>query len=333
VTDDRLLLGVDGGNSKTIALLARADGTIVGAGRAGACDHYVEPLPGAAYEEVAKAISAALEAAGAEASGLERAVLSLAGADWPEDCETYAREVAARLGMTAPITVVNDALGALRGGTDDGVGVAIVCGTGTAVGARAADGRIWNVSFWAEPSYRYSLARGAVEATLEAELGIAEPTLLQQLVPASTGHGSVEELLRAMTLLGRTRPPLAKTAVALLDAAEQGDATAHRVVREVAHAMVQMARVSARRVGLARPSPLVLAGGLFRHPSDLLEQTIAVELPGSEIVMARFEPAVGALLMAFDEHGSEPDLERMTDTIPPPELYATISVEAPTIWL
>ena len=91
---------------------------------------------------------------------------------------------------TAALTVVNDALGALRGGTSDGVGVAIVCGTGTAVGARASDGRSWNVSFWAEPSYRYSLARGAVEATIEAELGIGEPTLLQQLVPASTGGRS-----------------------------------------------------------------------------------------------------------------------------------------------
>ena len=330
---DPLLLGVDGGNSKTIALLARRDGSIVGAGRAGACDHYVEPRPGAAYDEIAKAISAALEAADAVVAQIERGVLSLAGADWPEDREAYAREVSSRLGASAPLTVVNDALGALRGGTTDGVGVAIVCGTGTAVGARAGDGRSWNVSFWAEPSYRYSLARGAVEATIEAELGIGEPTLLQQLVPASTGHTSVEELLRAMTLLGRTRPTLSRTAIALLDAAEQGDATAHRVIGEVGHAMVQMARTAARNAGLETPSPVVLAGGLFRHPSERLAEAIAAELPESEIVMARFEPAVGALLLAYDEQGLEPDMEQLTDTIPPAELYATIGVDTPTIWL
>jgi N-acetylglucosamine kinase-like BadF-type ATPase len=330
---DGLVLGVDGGNSKTIALLARADGTIVGAGRAGASDHYVEPTPGAAYDEVAQAIRAALEAAGARTSQVVRAVLSLAGADWPEDCEAYRREISSRLGASAPFTVVNDALGALRGGTSDGVGVAVVCGTGTAVGARAADGRVWNVSFWAEPSYRFSLARGAVEATLEAELGIAEPTVLQQLVPAATGHRSVEELLRAMTLLGRTRPTLSKAAVALLDAAELGDATAHRVIREVAHEMVRMARVSAQRAGLDAATPVVLAGGLFRHASDLLEEAIAEELPESEMVMARFEPAVGALLMAFDAHGIEPDVERLVASIPPAELYATFSIDTPTIWL
>ena len=288
---------------------------------------------GPAYAETRKAITTALEAADAVLSQIERGVLSLAGADWPEDCEAYARELSSRLGETAPLTVLNDALGALRGGTTDGVGVAIACGTGTAVGARAADGRIWNVSFWAEPSYRYSLARAAVEAAIEAELGIGEPTMLQQLVPASTGHSSVEELLRAMTLLGRTRPTLSRTAIALLDAAEQGDPTAHRVIGEVGHAMVQMARTCGAQRRAREPSPVVLAGGLFRHPSRRLAQVIAEEMPESEIVMARFEPAVGALLMAYDEQGLEPDMEQLIDTIPPAELYATIGVDTPTIWL
>ena len=155
-----------------------------------------------------------------------------------------------------------------------------MCGTGTAVGARAADGRIWNASFWAEPSYRYSLSRGAIEAAARAEVGIDEPTLLQQLVPASTGHGSVEELLRAMTMLGARRPPLGLPAIALLDAADQGDATARRVLGEVADAIVEMARASARHAGLAAPTPIVLAGGLFRHHTDVLERALAERAPG-----------------------------------------------------
>lgn len=330
---ERLLLGVDGGNSKTIALLARADGTIVGAGRAGACDHYASPTPAAAYDEVATAIVRALEAAGAGAAQLDSAVLSLAGADWPEDCEIYAREVGARLSTTLAITVVNDAIGGLRAGTTDGVGVAIVCGTGTAVGARAADGRIWNTSFWAEPSYRYSLSRGAIEAAARAEVGIDPPTLLQQLVPASTGHGSVEELLRAMTMLGARRPPLGLPAIGLLDACDRGDATALRVLGEVADAMIEMARVSAEHAGLAVATPIVLAGGLFRHHTDVLERALAERAPESEIVMASLEPAVGALLLAFDEAGVAPDNGRLLATIPSAELYETRSSDAPVVWL
>jgi len=42
----------------------------------------------------------------------------------------------------APL-VVNDAIGPIRTGTDDGVGAAVVCGTGGAVGARNARGDVF----------------------------------------------------------------------------------------------------------------------------------------------------------------------------------------------
>ena len=221
----RLLLGVDGGNTKTVALIAREDGTIVGAGRAGCSDHYGEITPAGAYEEIASSVRAALAASGGEATDIASSCFSLAGADWPEDIVVYERELAGRLQLPIPVAVVNDAIGALRAGTSDGVGIAVACGTGTAIGARAHDGRVWHVSHWGLPSYRFSLARGAIEAAVQAELGIEPPTLLQELVPASAGHRSVEELLRAMSMLGVTRPPLGHTAIALLDADARGDAT------------------------------------------------------------------------------------------------------------
>ncbi len=253
----RLLLGVDGGNTKTVALIARDDGTIVGAGRAGCSDHYGETTPSAAYEEIASSVRAALAAAAQMRRDIAGACFSLAGADWPEDIAVYERELAARLQLPIQAVVVNDAIGALRAGTSDGVGVAVACGTGTAIGARAHDGRVWHVSHWGLPSYRFSLARGAIEAAVQAELGIEPPTLLQELVPASAGHRSVEELLRAMSMLGVTRPPLGHTAIALLDADVRGDATAHRVIGEVA----RRDRRRGSRIGCTRGPGSPLAGG------------------------------------------------------------------------
>jgi hypothetical protein len=197
----RLLLGVDGGNTKTVALIAREDGTIVGAGRAGCSDHYGEITPAGAYDEIASSVRAALAAGGGEAIDIASSCFSLAGADWPEDIAVYKRELAGRLQLPIPAAVVNDAIGALRAGTSDGVGVAVACGTGTAIGARAHDGRVWHVSHWGLPSYRFSLARGAIEAAVQAELGIEPPTLLQELVPASAGHRSVEELRAGLRAL------------------------------------------------------------------------------------------------------------------------------------
>ena len=59
-----LLLGADGGNTKTIALVADRDGTILGAGRAGTSDLYNAVSVGAAIGAIGAAVAAALEAAG-----------------------------------------------------------------------------------------------------------------------------------------------------------------------------------------------------------------------------------------------------------------------------
>jgi N-acetylglucosamine kinase-like BadF-type ATPase len=59
------VLGVDGGNTKTIALIARHDGTIVGAGRGGRGDIYGAGGPEAALAEADRAVWTALEACGA----------------------------------------------------------------------------------------------------------------------------------------------------------------------------------------------------------------------------------------------------------------------------
>src|SRR5712691_2248936 len=142
------LLGVDGGNTKCVALVARRDGTIVGAGRAGCSDIYAVDDPATALAEIDLAVSSALASAGASTDDVEAAGFSLAGADWPEDHDFLRDELSRRLPRVGHLEVVNDALGALRAGASDGVGLAVVCGTGGCVGARSPDGRAWHSSWW-----------------------------------------------------------------------------------------------------------------------------------------------------------------------------------------
>jgi N-acetylglucosamine kinase-like BadF-type ATPase len=320
----RLLLGVDGGNTKTVALVAREDGTIVGTGRGGCCDHYGLTTPEAAYDEVAGAVRAALAEAGAGIDQVVAGVFSLAGADWDEDIEVYRHELGRRLAPGFELHVVNDAIGALRGGTTDGVGAVVVCGTGTAIGARGPGGGLWHVSMWGLPSFRFSPSRAAIEAAVHGELGITRPTRLQQTVPEILGFGSLEGLLKAISLPGAERPVLGPASVALLDAAEAGDSIALRAIREVAGQIADMLRAGAKLAGLASPSPVVLAGGLFRHRSDVLVRALERELPGSALVEARFEPAAGALLLAFDEAGIAADPGRLIGSLPTDELFTSL---------
>src|SRR5262245_475221 len=58
------VLGVDGGNTKTIALIAGLDGAIVGAGRGGCGDIYGSTRDNPGIPQVERAVRAALAAAG-----------------------------------------------------------------------------------------------------------------------------------------------------------------------------------------------------------------------------------------------------------------------------
>ncbi|HJZ47304.1 MAG TPA: BadF/BadG/BcrA/BcrD ATPase family protein [Roseiflexaceae bacterium] len=324
------ILGVDGGNTKTIALLARQDGTILGAGRGGCGDIYADAGPDGAIAEIERAVLTALASGGAQAADLEFGAYSLAGADWPEDFALFEREMR-RLGFGRTIKVVNDALGALWAGAPDGAGVSVVCGTGIAIGARGLDGRIWHGSFWLEPLGANELGHRLLRAVLRAELAIDPPTALTARVLEFYGCEHLEQVLHACTARGATPPNVGRLARVLLDEAARGDPTARRIAIEHGQALGDYALVAARQVGIERvPFTLVLAGGVLRHPGRLLAETLAARVrdvaPDVHVIDSRFEPAVGALFLALESAGvaiDAPLLARLTPTLPSAAFFAT----------
>ncbi len=313
-----LFLGVDSGNSKTVALVARADGRVVGWGRGGGGDIYVSEAD--AVAAVTEAVEGALAAAGVGVSALTASCLSLVGADWLEDFDFWRLE-AQRRGYPQ-VLVVNDAIGALRAGTA-GDGVAVVCGTGAAIGARRG-GMVWHSSFWQEPMGGAVLGERALRLIYRAELSLGPATLLTDKVLAYFDLPTVEAVLHRLTAR-RTRglggAGVAALARLLLDAAAEGDEAARFEVASAAVTLAEYAWVAACKVGLQGPFPLVLAGGVLRHPSLLLREALVTHLktrlPYARPIITPFEPVVGALLLALElaPGASQPSPEEFTDTL------------------
>jgi N-acetylglucosamine kinase-like BadF-type ATPase len=325
------VLGVDGGNTKTLALVARSDGAILGTGRAGCGDIYGAASPAAAIAEVESAVNRALMEANIHPVRLSASVFSLAGADWPEDFKLLEDAMRVRR-YGKDILVVNDAMGALRAGSPDGAGVVVACGTGAAIGARHPDGRIWHSSFWQEPQGADELGSRALRAVYRAELGIDPPTRLTERILAAYGARSVEEILHSMTARDIPWPqPRRHLVRPLFDAADAGDPTARRIVISHGKALGDYAIVAARKVGLLEtPFTLVLAGGVLRHPSPLLRDALVerVQEIASEAraIQSRFEPAAGAVLLALEQARIKADdalLERLEKTLPGATFFAT----------
>jgi N-acetylglucosamine kinase-like BadF-type ATPase len=235
-------------------------------------------------------------------------------------------------GFGRTVTVLNDALGALRAGSPDSTGVAVVCGTGAAVGARAPDGRIWHSSWWQEPQGSRHLAEKALSAVYRAELGIDPPTVLTCRVLEIFRRTNVESVLRLFTARDVERPAdLSAVTRALLEEAAGGDRTAWEIVHGHGLALGDYALAAARQVGIdSTPFTLVLAGGVLRHPSTVLRDAIVARVlsaaPQSRPVMACFEPVMGALFLALETAGvlvDEVVLRQVEATLPPRSLFQT----------
>ncbi|MBX5459041.1 MAG: hypothetical protein IRZ31_19275 [Thermogemmatispora sp.] len=339
------VLAVDGGNTKTLALVATLDGQIRGYGRAGCGDIYHIP-PGeqasahepAALGEIERAVEAALRQADCHPTDLEAAVFNMAGADWPEDFALLEAAMRAR-GYGQRLLVQNDALGVLHPaciGSTTNSGVSVICGTGAATGARGPDGRTWHSSHWQDSVQGAGhLGQQVLTAVFHAELGISPPTTLRERVLAYFDARSVEEVLHRLTARlpqeQETRP-LSGLAAALLDEAEAGDGVARRLVRKHGSALGDFANVAAQRVGLEGQSfPLVLAGGVLRHPSPLLAEAIIARVhsrsPQAQPTRPRFEPVVGVLFSALelaDQRIDEQLISRLLPTLPPASFFDTL---------
>ncbi|TMD01250.1 MAG: hypothetical protein E6J11_03655 [Chloroflexi bacterium] len=299
------VLGVDGGNTKTVALIASLDGTILGAGRGGCGDIYNASAgklwpdsASAAVANIEYTVNAALDAAGIKAADLVTSVFNMAGADWPEDF-VYLQTAMQERGFGRTIYVQNDALGVLHAGSSNDTGVSVVCGTGAATGARAPDGRTWHSSFWQDQAQGSSLmAQRALDAVYRSELGIDPPTTLTPRILDFYKLKTVEELLHLFTnRLQRHQYRIDQLTPLLLDAAQAGDNAATHIVQEQGQ---------------------LLANAII--------ETVRTTSPAVRPTRCRFEPIIGVLFTALEAARVAVDdalLERLMPTIPGPALFKT----------
>jgi N-acetylglucosamine kinase-like BadF-type ATPase len=315
------VLAVDGGNTKTIALVAGLDGTILGVGHAGCSDIYnAVPEDGitdpamVALANLERAVTAALRAAGVEPADLAVSVFNMAGADWPEDIAFWRDQMAAA-GLGQRIIAQNDALGILYAQSPDATGVSIVCGTGAATGARSPDGREWHSSFWQDEAQGSAhLGQKTLFAIYRVALGIEPESTLTNRVLDHFGVASVEEVLHRFHNRSSLQAPpsVHQLTPILLDEADAGDQVALAVVAEHGARLGDIAVAAARKVGIVDTAyPLVLAGGVFRHPSKTLENAIVervlLESPLIRPVRSLHEPIVGVLVEALAVAGVTTD--------------------------
>ena len=303
----RLLLGVDGGGSKTLALIASVDENgqmnILGRGRGGPSNLLLSGKE-QSLASLNQAIDEAIKDAKVEGQQLDYAVLALAGSTSPDvqkDISNWAQQRA----LSPHIDIVNDPAPVLAKGTADGWGIALIVGTGSvAVGVDQKGNSVtkggWGHWFGDKGSGFY-LGYKALAAVAEASDDIGPETILSELVLEELGTTDPRSILEEVTAGGDTRHEVAALAPIVLSAAMQNDPVAVRAVNGAVTEAVKLVAAVAKALEFKEPYPLAVAGGVVcgnPYFCDALMAGLAdLQPPHAEVTLVD-EPVLGCLVIA-----------------------------------
>lgn len=285
-----LFLGVDGGQSGTVAMAGDETGRVIGVGQGPAFRHD-------------GALAEALEADGGFGASFQAACFGLSGG-------TAGREAAIREQVRAERYVfTHDAAIALTGALDGNPGIIVIAGTGSIAYGRNAEGRETRAGGWGyifgDEGGAFDLVRHALRAALWQEEGWGAPTVLREILLSETGSKNANELMHRFYTPDYPRERIAALAPVIDRAAAAGDAVAQDVLKSAAQALAGLAGVVRRQIfSSGEPVPVSYSGGVFRSAVLLARFCMLVELDESSSCVAPLHcPAAGALIEAYRAAG------------------------------
>jgi N-acetylglucosamine kinase-like BadF-type ATPase len=301
---DHHVLGIDAGGTKTVCLLARGDGTIVGQARAGGANLQAEGE--LAVEKVLHTVMD--EAVDGRPSEIAAICLGMAGVDREADGAVI-RAIMRRIGAKARTIVVNDALVALVAAVDEAPGIVVICGTGSIAYGRSARGVAARSGGWGyllgDEGSGYWIGCRTLQAVARAADGRGPATALTARVLARFGVARPSGLIPEIYDRPLRHHVLAQLAREAEQARSEGDAVAVRILEEAAQELVAAARSVAEQLRMRDESfEFVLAGGVFGGVpwlADELTRRLPEVAPRATVRQLAVEPAMGAVRLALAE--------------------------------
>jgi glucosamine kinase len=316
-----IVVGVDAGGTSTRALAwDETLGAVVGVGRTGPGN------PNSSGHDLARAnvLRAVLDSVSDRADEVARIAVTMAGGSATGGALEGLAQAAAAAGLSCPIDLEADLLGAWFSGCSGEQGVVLIAGTGAVAATivrgridRLVDGAGWllgddGAGFW--------IGRRAVHDVLAAIDGRGPATTLTDLVLARTpqlpSHRDRPGDHRRIALIEHCYGlrPVQLAGFAPLVVQSVGDPVADRILADAADLIEITAR--AALTGVDDHSPVVLAGSVAGLDSVIRDRLVG--LLGDRARLAS-DGVVGATMVALRAAGRAADEATLVAMTTPPE--------------
>lgn len=300
------MLGVDGGGTKTRAVITDARHRVLGEGMAGPSNPLRVGI-GNAAAAIREAVDKACAAAGVRRGDIVAAEVGLAGVR-RGDLRIRMREALSGLGIHS-IEVVTDADIALFGATEGEPGLVIIAGTGSVCCGLNAQGKHVCAGGWGplagdEGSGSW-IARRALQAMARSSDGRGVETILGDAACSYFNVATTDDLLIAIYSPGMTNDRIAGFGKIVIETAQAGDRVAREIVVEAgrelglaAVAVIRKLRMGRERFQVAHVGGVFAAGDMLLDP---LREEIARVAPKAFLAPPHLPPAIAAARMAREQ--------------------------------
>lgn len=317
MAEERYIIGVDGGGTKTKAVAARMDGTVL-----------------------ASAVGGGLNAGQIGADQAQRNLLDVLRRLTQGLCGSAARVVVGDPSLDGPaspsavrafardwieperLTLTSDVHLALFAFSQGAPAAMAVCGTGSMLVRMDENGETRTAGGWGhvlgDPGSGYALALDGLRAAIDFWEGVSDARALAERALAFFRLRAPRELIEVV-YRPETRPSdLAAFGREVLALAKASDEAALNLLR------AQMTRLARGAAALLRPCPGVrrvgLYGGVFEHSEEArgaFSEALHAACPNAETARPALPPEIGGVLLALRDCGrlNEDAIRRLKETM------------------
>ena len=315
-----VVIGVDGGATKTVATVVAEDGSVLSVGTAGGANPLI--WGDAAFENIRSACDAALTIAQTDWEEVAFAFVGMAGADEPNSNPYKFALSHLQPKLPVPFALDNDGIAAHAGALAGRDGIVVVAGTG-AIAIGIANGqrvRVDGMGHWfGDEGSATWIALQGLRAATRAQDGRGEQTKLTEVLPKALMVNSLRDAASLLASGDLTKFDLALAAVSVTKVAEEGDSVAQKILQDAALHLAESAFAAAQKLGRF-DLPVSFTGGVFRLTSNmpnLFREALSRRLHNAKVQEPLLPPHLGAALLAAKQIGWEVNegwLDKLVET-------------------
>lgn len=307
------VIGIDGGGSRTQALLADGRGRVLRKAGGPPSNPNVVGEEGS-LRVLGQVAAHVLKEAGLTGRVAAALCLGLAGLKGPDESRRYENYLVG-LGIAEKVRVESDAVTALCGATACRPGVVVIAGTGSVAFGMHESGERFRAGGWGsvlgDEGSGFDIGMRAMKAVLRDFDGRGPATRMASGIFEFFQVSGPAELYERSYRPGFRKDQVAALVPLVVEAARQGDAVAAGILAAAGKELGAAAAAVLRRLSESgKTFPVTYSGGVFGAGALILESFTAEvhrHFPQVTVQPAAYPPVYGAVLLALRQVGLEPD--------------------------